>query len=320
MSWHCSQALVEDFSALGYLDSDQCTELSSVRTVGKASFAGRKKATWSPFPSGTMSRPLTVYRGVALWMSSLLDSRANHSLRPESRKPTTILETCGQPPCESFAKYNRGRRYWKTCRDSQDMPIFTKSWGGYAKAGLMHDGQLYPQPEWEPRTSENDSGYWPTPNTEGFRSDGELRQLARKVTNKNEFRGMSERAAESKRQRFFPTPTVSCANGARNATALRKHQEKHNTGVTLNDYVTQFPTPTANDWKGGTSTARKDTGKPRRDRLDHLFEPTSTGGKLNPRWVEWLMGWPIGWTSLEPLETDRFHQWLQKLGGISPAK
>ena len=24
-------------------------------------------------------------------------------------------------------------------------------------------------------------------------------------------------------------------------------------------------------------------------------------GQLNPDWVEWLMGWPIGWSSLEPL-------------------
>ena len=25
-------------------------------------------------------------------------------------------------------------------------------------------------------------------------------------------------------------------------------------------------------------------------------------GSLNPDWVEWLMGWPIGWESLDPLE------------------
>ena len=30
---------------------------------------------------------------------------------------------------------------------------------------------------------------------------------------------------------------------------------------------------------------------------------TQDGGKLNPDWVEWLMGWPIGWTALKPLET-----------------
>jgi len=25
----------------------------------------------------------------------------------------------------------------------------------------------------------------------------------------------------------------------------------------------------------------------------------ATGGQLNPPWVEWLMGFPIGWTDLE---------------------
>ena len=29
-------------------------------------------------------------------------------------------------------------------------------------------------------------------------------------------------------------------------------------------------------------------------------------GQLNPSWVAWLMGWPIGWTDLKPLETDKF--------------
>jgi hypothetical protein len=26
-------------------------------------------------------------------------------------------------------------------------------------------------------------------------------------------------------------------------------------------------------------------------------------GPLNPTWVEWLMGFPLGWTDLEPSET-----------------
>jgi hypothetical protein len=29
------------------------------------------------------------------------------------------------------------------------------------------------------------------------------------------------------------------------------------------------------------------------------LEPSAIGGKLNPTWVEWLMGFPIGWTDLE---------------------
>lgn len=37
----------------------------------------------------------------------------------------------------------------------------------------------------------------------------------------------------------------------------------------------------------------------------------AAGGLLNPDWEEsHLMGWPIGWTALEPLATARFLEWL----------
>jgi hypothetical protein len=39
-----------------------------------------------------------------------------------------------------------------------------------------------------------------------------------------------------------------------------------------------------------------------------------SGGQLNPTWVEWLMGWPIGSTDLKPLEMDKYQQFLQKHG------
>ena len=35
-------------------------------------------------------------------------------------------------------------------------------------------------------------------------------------------------------------------------------------------------------------------------------------GQLNPEWVEWFMGWPIGWTELKPLAMDRFREWRQQ--------
>ena len=39
-------------------------------------------------------------------------------------------------------------------------------------------------------------------------------------------------------------------------------------------------------------------------------------GKLNPEFAEWLLGWPINWTSIEPQDcgesaTGRFQQWRQ---------
>ena len=41
---------------------------------------------------------------------------------------------------------------------------------------------------------------------------------------------------------------------------------------------------------------------------------TQVGGQLNPDWVEWLMGWPIGWTASKPLATGRFRQWQSSHG------
>jgi hypothetical protein len=47
------------------------------------------------------------------------------------------------------------------------------------------------------------------------------------------------------------------------------------------------------------------------ERLTHACVP---GGKLNPDWVEWLMGWPLGWTGLQPLEMGKFRRWLDLHG------
>jgi DNA (cytosine-5)-methyltransferase 1 len=44
---------------------------------------------------------------------------------------------------------------------------------------------------------------------------------------------------------------------------------------------------------------------------------TVVGGPLNPPWVEWLMGWPLGWTDLKPLEMDKFQKWRQQHGNYS---
>lgn len=39
-----------------------------------------------------------------------------------------------------------------------------------------------------------------------------------------------------------------------------------------------------------------------------------SGPDYCPELPEWVMGWPIGWTELKPLETDRFQQWLLSHG------
>jgi hypothetical protein len=71
-----------------------------------------------------------------------------------------------------------------------------------------------------------------------------------------------------------------------------------------------WPTPNAGnenwggtmqEWGGSKNWVRKEM-------------PEFASGQLNPTWVEWLMGWPLGWTDLKPLETDKFQQWQQQHG------
>jgi hypothetical protein len=80
-------------------------------------------------------------------------------------------------------------------------------------------------------------------------------------------------------------------------------------GIT-NDYecgLSQtYPTPCAKvtSPRGKAAQARK--GNP----MDTL--PNVVGGVPHPHLSEWLLGWPIGWTDLKPLETDKFQSWRQQ--------
>jgi hypothetical protein len=76
-----------------------------------------------------------------------------------------------------------------------------------------------------------------------------------------------------------------------------------NRGTTLGGAVRLFPTPQARDYRSGDDPAGTVNGK-MQFMLTHAAklsdpEATSTGGQLNPEWVEWLMGFPIGWTDLK---------------------
>lgn len=87
----------------------------------------------------------------------------------------------------------------------------------------------------------------------------------------------------------------------------------------------KYPTPTAHDGKGRctqNSLIRKN-GASRIDQLANFVvfgyfnqdrdETLKTSYQLNPDWTEWLMGWPIGWTSLKPLSKEEFIKWFKKV-------
>jgi len=52
-----------------------------------------------------------------------------------------------------------------------------------------------------------------------------------------------------------------------------------------------------------------------RAKTPNLSELVGGRKNANPEYLEWMMGWPIGWTDLEPLEMDSFRLWLSAHGG-----
>jgi len=65
----------------------------------------------------------------------------------------------------------------------------------------------------------------------------------------------------------------------------------------------RFATPTAG--KANKATMEKNS-RPLSEQI---------GGQLNPEFVEWLMGWPLGWSGLKPLATAKSRNVLPRHGG-----
>jgi hypothetical protein len=103
----------------------------------------------------------------------------------------------------------------------------------------------------------------------------------------------------------WPTPQASDnrPRATANSTARRIKLGKQ---VSLEAAVKFWPTPTAHNAKEG--------GFPSEHNRNTPTLSAQAGGSLNPTWVEWLMGWPLGWTDLKPLETDKSHCAQQQHG------
>ena len=72
-----------------------------------------------------------------------------------------------------------------------------------------------------------------------------------------------------------------------------------------------LPTPTAHNAKEGNYPAERTRNTPTLAAV--------LGGKINPEFTEWMMGWPIGHTDLKPLETAKRQLWLQQHGACLEA-
>ena len=106
-----------------------------------------------------------------------------------------------------------------------------------------------------------------------------------------------------KTRAMWPTPrAMDGQKGSRNLTPGGVRHVESGRG-NLAEHVQMFPTPTARDYRPPGRSQFERTGSKAGECL-----PQQIGGALNPTWVEWLMGFPLGWTALEPSATQSFRR------------
>jgi hypothetical protein len=150
---------------------------------------------------------------------------------------------------------------------------------------------------------------YPTPDVRGFTNEGSLSMLSGMV-NREEFDGMGYRACKSKKDRIWATPQ---ARDHRTGGADRWENPERSRN--LNDQVAHqhsFPSPGTTGMSNGSGNCEKSNKLHEAGVITHDERKSmraGNGGQLNPDWVCWLMGWPISWTQLEPLEHMDWRGW-----------
>jgi hypothetical protein len=287
MSWLFSQALVEEYLVDTSSNGEQSALLNGNPTQ-QAYCAPDKMTAFSRLSRfGMTYKPLTASRGEELL--TLFRGGFHAPTFPQQEKEQESMEKpleCGEKWRASFTKYNPDLRSWKThqCSLLEDLEPFLETWPQW---GLMRNGECWEQQTLAQTTSETASGLSPngvdsfhTPNTTGLDGGSASRKALRKRIEKLGAKGFGLGAMfHKKNQKTWPTPRSCSAMAA-----------------TLTDQGQRFP---------NLETVMAHT------------DQATIGGKLNPTWVEWLMGWPLGWTDLKPLATDKCHSVPQQHGSFS---
>jgi hypothetical protein len=143
----------------------------------------------------------------------------------------------------------------------------------------------------EGKTQKKPQEIFPTPTTQEVEHpDMKLTKTGRRKT-KDGKNSHSLNLADTVQK--FPTPQSRDYKGPSGRSM--KGQEKD-----LPSVVEKFPTPTARDYKGARKleTLKKKGRNPKTNSLPDSVEGKHIG-RLNPTFVEWLMGFPLGWTELK---------------------
>lgn len=347
MSWHFSRALVAEYSA-ATSSAGAPSALSSGSPTPQLYLQHDRMTAFSRLSrSGMTCAPLTDDHSAALLTWYLAASRARTSAPPaRARGSTARAPGSGEKWHELSVKYDPRTSSWRTHRCLWEEAL---QWSSVTlpRWGMTRSGLVFQHPTQERPINATASGLWPTPkaNDAEKRGNFDLNNprnglpaaakasiqwptptammtgdatavdvfLARQSRLKEKHKGRNGNGcgpdlAMAVKLQMWPTPKASDGKRGHCPSELRRKTPCRPGAVFV------WPTPNASDatkWSNQSLADRKKKGQ--QIRLPTMVSPEGgAGGQLNPNWVEWLMGWPIGWTDLKPLAMDRFREWQQQ--------
>jgi len=276
-----------------------------------------KRVGWIQHLCGRTLPPSTAQDGVDSWIASLRASRASRIPTPASSGEQQTTAGSGRTLPGSFAWWDRDSSSWRTCQVSFLVDLDTYS-GTWPTSGTMLNGMCSVQARSGRHTFAGGSSSWPTPNAaDGERQSetmmrgnptllGKVRYWATAMV--RDYNGLSLEQVE-----HWATPRVSAERTSRlqltgpymTSHALAQMVELHS-GLLPREIQCEVEL---------TPKAKRIYRYGLRVRLANPGAASSSTGQtsprqLNVRFVEWLMGLPIGWTdAYSPLEATAFERW-----------
>ena len=215
-------------------------------------------------------------------MSSAEGSRVRTFLPrvPRSALPVPA-PAYGRNTPDLLARYDPATSSWRTsqlCLDGE-LSEFSATW---PRSGTMRNGTAYQLPPLVRLTDATGSGLWPTPRVSDIAA-GRTLVDGKRISPSGVYGANLADAV-----RMWPTPT---SDDSKHVTRAGGDYQSLTRSV-------MWPTPQSRDHKDcGLNTDYSC------ERMMKWKLPGSVGGALNPTWVEWLMGFPLGWTVCEPSAT-----------------
>ena len=210
------------------------------------------------------------------------------------RARTSVLQDAEKAWQESEADYiGRSTGYvWRSAQGSYfsktyQLSLFEEeqpSWTRLPRSGMTVDGQCYRLKRWARRIRERGGFCLPTPRAVGTGNLSEKRK-------DDQFPNLETVLSRM----LLPTPqSCDATKGPAKEYDPKGKQSSQRNLVTL---AARLPTPRAHDAQdAGTAPSEARRNPP----SIPCIVVQATGKKLNPRFVEWMMQYPIGWTELEP--------------------